>query len=114
MGDSEIVQVVDGRGDLPNDEGCFFLADSLLLGALVEGSSVHVLEDEVEVRLIVEAAVHLEDVGMLEAALDPDLEGQLVHHHVRLDQLLRDLLEREEPVCPLVPRKAHAPELPLS
>lgn len=79
------MQVVDCRCDLANDSGCFLLADPLLFRALVERPAVHVLQNDIEVRLVVEAAVHLKDVGMFKAALDADLECELVDHHICLD-----------------------------
>lgn len=102
MRDADVVEVVDGRGDLPDDAGDLWFLQSLLLEFLVEGASVHVLQHDVEVGLVVEAAVHLQDIAVLDAALDADLQGQLVDHHVALYERLGDLLEGEYAVGPAV------------
>lgn len=113
MSNANIVEVVNGRSDLADDGGDLVLFDLFLLEFFVEGASVHVLEDDVEVSLIVEEAIHLKDIAVFDAALDPDLKGQLVHHHVRLYQSLRNLLKREEAVRFLMPYQVNAPELTL-
>lgn len=77
------MQVVNGFSDLPDDfRGLLFAQGLLLLQAFIEGSPVHVLEDDVEVGWVIEETVHSEDVSMIETGLDFDLEGQLVDHHV--------------------------------
>lgn len=73
MCDAYVVQVVDGGGDLADDGRGFFLGEAFLFGTLVERPSVHVLQYDIEMRLVVEASVHLEDIAVLETTLDPDL-----------------------------------------
>lgn len=73
VGDAHVMQAVDGGGDLADDGGCLLLREAFFFGALVECASIHVFEDDVEMCFVVEASVHLEDVAMLDAALDPDL-----------------------------------------
>ena len=107
------MKVVDGRGDLPDDAGDLCLFESFLLEFLVERACVHILQDDVEVRLVIEAAVHLQYVAVLDAALDADLQGQLVDHHVALYQRLWDLLQGEDTVRPPVLYEVHAAELAL-
>ena len=98
MGDSDVVEVVDCRGDLPDDAGDFWLLQSLLFEFLVESASVHVLQHDVQVGLVVETPVHLQDIAVFYAALDADLQGQLVDHHVALNESLGDLFEGEDAV----------------
>jgi hypothetical protein len=55
------------------------------------------------VGFIVEAAVHFKDVTVPYAALDPYLEGELIDHHIRLNQGLGYLLQGEQTFGFLVP-----------
>jgi hypothetical protein len=95
--DAPVVHVLDCLSDLLYDVGPFFLRQlCLLFQLLVERPSCHVLQSYVEVRFVLEKAVHGQDVAMSEAALDSQLESCLIDHHVRLDHGLGDLLEGEE------------------
>ncbi len=60
---------------MADDGGHFFLLYLFLLELLVEGSSIHVLQHNVQVRLIVEKPIHLQDITVPRAALDSYLKG---------------------------------------
>lgn len=59
MCDSDVMEIVNRRGDLPDNAGDFRFLQSFLLEFLVESASVHILQHDVEMRLVVETAVHL-------------------------------------------------------
>lgn len=52
---------------------------------------------------IVEASVHLKDVTVPYAALDPYLESELIDHHIGLNQRLGYLLQGKQSFGFLVP-----------
>ena len=66
---------------------------------MVELSSGSHFEDDVDVVGVVEAAVHLDDVGVVEEHLDLDLSGELVRDLLLPQQTLLDDLERADEVC---------------
>jgi hypothetical protein len=69
---------------------------------MVELPSGPYLQDDVDVAGIVEAAVHLDDVGMVQEHLDFDLTRELVRYLLFSEQtLLDDLQGADEVAIPL-------------
>ena len=66
---------------------------------MVQLSSGSYFQDDVDVVGVVEAAVHLDDVGVVEEHLDLHLSGELVGDLLLPQQTLLDDLQRADEVC---------------
>ncbi len=71
-------------------------------------------KDGVEVVLICEVAVGLDDVGVVEEALDLEFADELHQQVVLQDLLLVHHLQRHDHTCKHLPRQVHYSELALS
>lgn len=69
-----------------------------------------ILEDEVNVRVILEVIVLLQNVGVVQRVHDLHLIRYLVHHLVQLQVLLADLLHCVYQLTLLVQNAQHLPE----
>jgi len=79
MYDFQGVDLVYSLTDLTHDEGDSRLREGLwLLKLVVELSPSAHLQNNVYIRSIVEAAIHFDDVGVVEEHLDLDLADELV------------------------------------
>lgn len=102
--DAERVDLVDRIADLLDDGGHLGLLHGFGALELVEKlpASAHLQDDE-DVRLIIEVAVHLDDIGVVEVELDLHLPDELLHDLLLLNQPLLDHLQRADetrvPLC---------------
>ncbi len=76
---------------------------------MVELPSRAYLQDDVDVELVVEAAVHLDDVGMVQEHLDLHLPRKLVSYLLLMQQLLLDHLQSAHEVAPPLTYQVHTP-----
>lgn len=60
---------------------------------MIELSSRPHLQDNIDIDCVVEAAIHLDDIGMVEEHLDLDLSGKLIGDFLLMQQLLLDHLQ---------------------
>jgi hypothetical protein len=98
-----------------DDEGGGFFRESLSSGDDIEELSVAAeLHDDVEVLLIAEAAVDLDDVGVVEEALDLQFPQKLHEKVVPDDALLLNHLQAQDHPRPDLPRQVNAAELALA
>ena len=105
----------DGVEQVADDEGGGFLGEGLSAGDDVEELSVAAqLHDDVEVLVVAEVAVDLDDVGVVEEALDLQLPHELHQEVLPHDPLLLDHLQPHDQPRTALPRQVHAPELPLA
>jgi len=87
--DFKRMQVGDSLNHLVDVLGCpLLLKARLLLQDLVELTLGGVVQDDVDLLLVVEEAVHLQDVSVAEVAVDLDLTTQLEDYVVLLQLLL--------------------------
>ena len=78
-----LVKVNESLGELPDVIGCPVLRVAfsfLSLEVFIELTAQSKLENEVYVLVVPKEPVHLEDVGVVQKALDLDLSLQLVFH----------------------------------
>ena len=88
MDDVHLMQVLHGRYDLARIDGTEGLVKSAIcLQFFVEFTEGSILHDNVDSSVIKEEAVHLENVVVLEMAVDFDLSPQLTND-LRVDELL--------------------------
>ncbi len=93
------MDLVDGLADLPHNEGNAGLGEGLgFFELVVELPARTDLENDVDVGCVMEAAVHFDDVGVVEEHLDFDLTDELVSDLLLMDQLLFDNLQRTDEV----------------
>ena len=81
MNDALCMDVLQGLDDLIDIACCLFLgvvAAWLRLEVFVEFSLGTVLQNEIDLVLVIEEAVQLHDVGVLQVALNLNLASQLV------------------------------------
>ena len=78
-----------------------------------EGSSIYVLENQVDALVIFEKAVELDYVRVLEAAVESDLCLELLDHFVLSNSGLDYFFEGENGSSLYVPAQVDLPELPL-
>ena len=71
--------------------GSFQLVEKLTTGAY--------LQDDVDVCFIVEVAVHLYDIGVVEIELDFELSNELICYFFVFDQLFLDHFQRTDKSC---------------
>ena len=74
---------------------------------------LHILQHDKQMRGILKKAIDAEYILVVEAALKPYFQGQLIDHHMRFDHLFGDFLESEQRPCFLVPGQAYHSELAL-
>ncbi len=93
--DLERVDLVDGLADLLHDGGHPGLWHGFgLLELVVELPAGAHLQNDVDVALVVEVAVHLDDVGVAQEQLDLQLPDELLRYLLLLKQSLLDHLKR--------------------
>lgn len=81
MDDAQTMDLVDRLADLLHDEGNPGFGEGLsLLELMVELASSAYLENDVDVDRITEAAVHLDDVGVIQKHLNLHLSCKLVSY----------------------------------
>lgn len=106
--DAQRVDLVDRVADLLDDRGDFSLLHGLgpfeLMEELPACADLKYNED---VRLIVEVAVHLDDIGMVEVELDFHFSDELLNDLLLLDQPLLDHLESADKACVTLPMIAN-------
>lgn len=113
--DPERVDFVDSLADLSHDEGDPGLGQRLsLFELMVKLSSSPDLQDDVDVECIVEAAVHLDDVRVIEVHLDLHLPYELIGDFLLMKQLLLDYLQGADEVGRPLPYKVHSPVLAVA
>lgn len=86
----------------------------MLLQVVEKRTSFHVLHEQVYCVRVVEKPIELDDVGVVEERLYLDFPGELVYEIVLLDDVLWDLLDREQRASALLPAHVHPPELPVA
>jgi hypothetical protein len=112
--DPKGVDFVDGLTDLAHDEGDAGLVEGLgLLELVVELSPGAHLEDDVDVGHVVKAAVHLDDVGVVQEHLNLYLADKLLRYLLLVQQFLLNHLQRAREIRVLLPHQVHAPVLPV-
>jgi hypothetical protein len=91
--DPQRMDLVHGFTDLPHNEGDPCLRERLrLLELMIELPSSSNFQYNVDVDCIVEAAIHLDDVGMIQEHLYLDLTCELIGNFLLMQQLLLDYL----------------------
>jgi hypothetical protein len=104
MGNVHVVQVLHSCGDLPNEIDGFGFGELLVLVHIVEEcAALHILQDQVHVELVAEAAVELHDRRVVHVCVQLDLLDELRHHVELLRLRLHDLLQRADEPCGNVP-----------
>lgn len=89
MYDPERMDLIDGIAHLLHDEGYPCLRQRLrLLELMVKLPSCSDLQNNVDVDCVVEAAIHLDDIRMIEEHLDLNLSGELICYLLFMQQLL--------------------------
>ena len=58
VSDTDVMQIVDRKGDLPYYCSSFILSQFLILELLVKSSSLHILKYDIEMSLIIEKPIH--------------------------------------------------------
>jgi hypothetical protein len=87
------MEVTDGCAELAHDGSSFALGKGQVVLELFEELASHgYLQDDVDVLLVVEAAVELDDVGVAQEHLDLHLTDELLHNSLfKKDRLLYHL-----------------------
>lgn len=94
MRDRLIMHVSQGLDGISEILSGFLRLQHVLLSQVVEErASAHVLQDQVYVVSIFEEAVELDDVWVVEGAMEPDLSFKLLHHLVLNKLRFNDLLQ---------------------
>lgn len=75
------MEVVQGPANFSHPRDCFLLRQSLFgLDHFVQSPFLHVFHHDIDVCGIVEEAVHLHDVWVVEEEADLQLLRELLHH----------------------------------
>jgi hypothetical protein len=82
MGNTQIVQILNRRCHLFDHYCGFMLTQLSLLQPLIKSASIHILQYYVQMRFVIEKTVHAQYIAMIDATLQPELQGQLLHHHM--------------------------------
>lgn len=106
------VQLVDRLTNLPHDAGHLVLRHRLVLLQLFEELPARThLQDNVDVNGVVEEAVHADDVGVVQEALDLELSDKLLGDLLLEQQPLLDYLQGADEVGLLLLGQEHLPVL---
>ena len=109
------MHVDDGLNDVPE---VFYGLTQGKRGDFVEiieeSAAVHVLNHQVNIVLFLEEAVKLDDVGVVEAGVQPNLSAKLIDHLVLYDLTLYYLLDGCHEASIVVPAEEDLSELPLA
>lgn len=62
---------------------------------------------------IIKKSIHLQDISVFQAALKPNLQGQLIYHHMRLNHRLRYLFQSKKPLSFLMTSNIYTSEFTL-
>ena len=95
VSDTDVMQIVDRKGDLSYYCSSFILYQFLLLELLVKCSSLHILKYNIEMSLIIKKTIHFYNICIFDTTLNPDFECELIDHHIRLNQRFRNLFQSE-------------------
>jgi len=81
MNDPIAMQLIDSRANLLHESSCLLLRQRLAPLELLEQLPTHsYFQDDVDMLLVFEEAVHLDDVGVVQKLLDFDLSDKLLHN----------------------------------
>lgn len=109
------MHVLYSLGDLFDDGGCLFLWDfSLFFKLLVEGSSLHVFQDDEKMGFVIEETVHGQDIFVVKTALQSDFHRELVDHLFVFYDCLGYFLQGEHPHSFFVKGNVDSPVFTLS
>lgn len=102
--DITIVHELNRVADLPRDTPHALLAETaLFFEVVVDVPAAAELQHEVKVVLVCEEGVQLDDIGMVQVALDLDFSDQLADKfHFPFEDALWDFLDRTDEVGSLV------------
>ena len=66
---------------------------------MIELSSCSYFKNDVDIRYIIEAAIHLDDVGMVQKHLNFDLTDELLSNFLLMQQFLFDNFQGTNKIC---------------
>ena len=115
MNDAQTMDLIDRLADLFHHKGNPGLGQRLgLLELMIQLPSCAYLQDDVDIDGITEAAIHLDDIRMIEIHLDLHLSCKLIRNFLLMKQLLLDYLQSTDEVSVSLLHQIHSSVLAVA